>query len=197
MAAAQRTRPPEAKATFHDVRAVSWQIAQAFAESKGLSLVSWCVGKTAQQLCEAAEYPRGARGKDLGAAVLEHCAFLLAELTAMAQQHTTEAAERKAERKAAASHDPARLAAAAQAAAASEGLTLAATAHNAKRKAAYEAAVELFESKKQGRATAAQLDRLWNEAEQEVHAQGEGAARGGRRRRKTRVRVGNAWIELN
>ena len=85
-----------------------------------------------------------------------------------------------------------------------EGLGQVEATSNANRQDIYDAAVALFESNQQAKATARERDEMWNKASQDAHLQQQqgqqqqqqqrGDVRRGRR--KTRVRVGDAWFDL-
>ena len=70
---------------------------------------------------------------------------------------------------------------------------------NDQKKELYAKAVAIFEQRKEGKATANERDRMWNEAEQEamsVSAPDTGQSRSGRAKRSSRVRVGDMWLDL-
>jgi hypothetical protein len=202
-------REPNAFVTFGDAFAVSWQATEAFAESKGLTLVVFDDTRTSAELATDKQYPGGKVGKMCGAEVLERSCLLLSEFNQFATAHkATEFAARATSRQAAEAAPVAVLGRAQQRVAlAGEGVSRIASALQARKQELYDAAVAIFESKRSAggrKATPKQLDDAWNEAEQAARVSLEGPANGPaaepkRTRSSTRtkaVRVGDAWFDL-
>jgi hypothetical protein len=143
--------------------------------------------------------------------VIERCCFLLSELTTFASAHKTEASAERAKARQVAQAGPVAELERAQILASTGPASRAVKSVQVRKKDLYEEAVALFEANQKKRMTAAQRDKLWNEAEQTamaqlqqdqapavVPAQGPAGANA-RRPRSTRTKkvlVGDAWIEL-
>ena len=198
---------PNDQVTFGDVHGVSWRAAEAFAVSKGLTVVDLDGAKTGEELAGDGQYPGGALGKYCGAEVLERSGFARAEFDAFTTAHTATAAATRAHARAQQEDGPvAELERAQQALVSSAGSTSRhVTLLQVRKQELYDDAVALFETSLSGgkKMTGSQRDILWNEAEQTAQEQlllsepepAEGL-RGRRRNRSRKVRVGDTWFDL-
>ncbi len=89
-------REPNAFAIFCDAYALSWQATEAFAESKGLTLVEFDANRTSAELATNTQFPGGKVGKMCGAEVVERSCRLLSEFSEFAAAHKVDAAAARA-----------------------------------------------------------------------------------------------------
>jgi hypothetical protein len=197
-------REPNAFATFGDAYAVSWQATEAFAKSKGLTLVEFDATRTSAELATDKLFPGGKVGKMCGAEVVERSCLLLSEFREFAAAHKADNAAARANSQKTAEAAPVVALGRAQqrVALAGEGVSRTASALQARKQELYDEAVAIFEAKRSAggrKVTPKQLDDAWNEAEQAARVALEVSAEPKRTRSSTRtkaVRVGDAWFDL-